>query len=209
MTEEATQGSIGQFQGQECQNIGTTGMTFDTEQRMVVTNDGSDHSKVIGSNEEQSGTTTQEGVSHSVQSLCKQQIGEQIRYIPLDHFVTYQGSEVYWETIPDIFQAHTLIRQSGVPNFWGMRIPVQTNLHVSNWRKHLAGYFDQQLPDLIQYGFPLDFDRNTQLRSTFQNHASAVEYSSHVMQYIQEKFEHGAIMGPLMSPPYHVIFLHL
>ena len=82
-----------------------------------------------------------------------------------------------------------------------MRIPVQMNLNVSNWRKHLVDYFDQQLPDLIQFEFPLDFDRNTQLCSTFCSHASAIEHSSHVTQYIQEELKHGAIMGPFNSPP--------
>ena len=146
---------------------------------------------------------------HNMRSLCNQQIGDQFGCIPLDQFVTYQGPEVHWDTIPDVFQAHRLIKYSGVPNFLGMRIPVPTNLNVSNWRKHLADCFDQQLPDLIQFGFPLDFDRNTQLCSTVRNHASAIEYSSDVTQYIHEELKHGAIWGHLTSHPYHVISLHL
>ena len=82
-----------------------------------------------------------------------------------------------------------------------MRIPTyKTNLNVLNWKKHLADYFYQQLPDLIQFGFPLDFDRNLELCSTHQNNASAVEYASHVYQYIQQELKHGAIMGPFSSP---------
>ena len=30
---------------------------------------------------------------------------------------------------------------------------MQTNLKVDNWRKYLVDYFDQQLPDLIDFVF--------------------------------------------------------
>ena len=81
-----------------------------------------------------------------------------------------------------------------------MRIPVNTNLNVSNWRRNLCDYFDQQLLDLIQFGFSLDFDRNVSLCSTHHNHASAVKFALHVDHYIQEKLKHGAIIGPFDCP---------
>ena len=74
-----------------------------------------------------------------------------------------------------------------MPNFLGMRIPVQTNLNVNSWRRHLVDYFDQQLPDLIEFGFPLNFDRSRHLQSTFVNHASARLYLDHVDKYIKEE----------------------
>ena len=161
----------------------------------------SDNKEVIGLNPEHTLGGTQDSKLHIVQEKCRQQIGEQFECIPLDKFVTCQGPDVCWENIPDILQAHRLIRDSGIPNFLGMRIPVKTNLNVSNWKKHLSDYFNQQLLDLIQFGFPLDFDRNVDLCCTHRNHASAVEYASHVDQYIQEELKHGAIMGPFNSPP--------
>ena len=136
-----------------------------------------------------------------IQEKCRQQIGEQFGCIPLDTFVTYKGPDVHWEVIPDTLEAHKFIRESGIPNFLGMKIPVKTNLNIVNWKKHLGDYFDQQLLDLIQFGFPLDFDRNTKLCSTYKNHASACEFASHVDRYIQEELDHGAIMGPFKAPP--------
>ena len=50
-----------------------------------------------------------------------------------------------------------LVRQSGVPNFLGLRIPIPTQLKVDRWRYYLRDYFDQQLSDLIEFGFPLVF----------------------------------------------------
>ena len=156
---------------------------------------------VIGSIPNRTARATKTGDTHKMHEKCRQQIGEQFGCIPLDTFVTYKGPDVHWGVIPDILEAHKLIKNSGIPNFLGMRIPVKTSLNVVNWRKHLVDYFDQQILDLIQFGFPLDFDRNTVLCSTYKNHASAYEFASHVDKYIQEELGHGAIMGPFNTPP--------
>ena len=41
--------------------------------------------------------------------------------------------------------------------------------------------------DLIQFGFPLDFDRSCKLGQTLENHTSAFSYASHVTENIQEE----------------------
>ena len=105
--------------------------------------------------------------------------------VPLAQIYVYKGQTKVWDLVPDILIAHKVIRDSGLPNFLGLRIPVKTNLNVSSWRKHLVDYFVQQLPDLIEFGFPLDFDRNKDLQSMLVNHASARLYPDHVDRYIQ------------------------
>ena len=127
---------------------------------------------------------------------CKEQIGTKFGCIPLAPIYVYTGPTTHWDIIPDILTAHKLIRQSGLPNFLGLRIPVRTNLNVSNWRHYLVDYFDQQLPDLIEFGFPLDFDRSRDLQSTFVNHASARMYPDHVDKYIEEEVGFQAMLGP-------------
>ena len=87
---------------------------------------------------------------------CIQQNGDTFGYIPLSNLKLYKGPQITWGTTPSILQAHKLIRQSGVPNFLNCRIPVQTQLYPDRWRHYLTDYWDQQLPDLIQYGFPLE-----------------------------------------------------
>ena len=89
--------------------------------------------------------------------LCKQQNGVDFGCVPLSPIMLFTGDPTYWQTLPDIITAHKMIRQSGLPNFLGLRIPVNTQLKVKAWRHHLKEYWDQ-LIDLIQYGFPLDFD---------------------------------------------------
>ena len=107
--------------------------------------------------------------------------------VPLSPIYVYKGLPKIWNQIPDILTAHKLIKNTGIPNFMGMRIPVKTNLNVGACRKYLTDYFVQQLPDLIEFGFPLDFDRSRYLHSTLVNHASAHLQLDHVDKYIQEE----------------------
>ena len=88
----------------------------------------------------------------------------------------------------------------------GQRIPVQSQLKISSWKHYLSNYWDQQLVDLLHYGFPLDVDRSRQLKSTENNHKSAVDYYDHVSHYIAEELKHGAIYGPFhgQSFPCHI-----
>ena len=94
-------------------DVKTTMVADDT---FVVITKGSDDKKVMGLNPEHSLGAIQDNKLHLVQEKCRQQIGDQFGCIPLDQFVTYHGPDVHWKTIPDIFHAHRLIRDSG--SFW-------------------------------------------------------------------------------------------
>ena len=48
------------------------------------------------------------------------------------------------------------------PNFLGCCIPVQIQFRLHRWRFHFKHFWDRQLVDLIQFNFPLDFDRTCQ-----------------------------------------------
>ena len=106
----------------------------------------------------------------------KAQIGTKFGCVPLAPIYVSKGAHKVWHSIPDLLMAHRLIKSMCIPNFLGLHIPVNTHLNVSSWRKHLADYFDQQLTDLIKFGFALDFDTTRNLQSTLVNHASARLY---------------------------------
>ena len=131
---------------------------------------------------------------------CKKQIGTKFGCVPLVPIYVYRGPTRHWDCIPYVLTAHKLIRQSELPNFLGLRIPVQTSLNVNTWRCHLVDYFDQQLPDLIKFGFPLDFDRSRDLQSTFVNHASARLYPDHVDKYIEEEVGISSLLTAIYHP---------
>ena len=77
-------------------------------------------------------------------------------------------------------------------------------MNVNSWRHHLVDYFDQQLSDLIEFGFSLDFDRSRDLQSTFVNHASARLYPDHVDKCIEEEVGFQAMLGPLDTKPFAI-----
>ena len=133
---------------------------------------------------------------------CIQQNGESFGFVPLTPLQLYNGDSVKWDSTPDTIHAHHIIRESGLPNFLGARIPVKSQLKPCRWHYHLKEYWDKQLPDLIQFGFPLDFDRRQPLCSTDKNHTSALENPQHVAHYISEELSYGAIYGPFEKIPF-------
>ena len=66
---------------------------------------------------------------------------------------------------------HFLVRATGQPNFMHARIPIHSQLNVSVWKEKLVNYCDQQLLQLLEFGFPLDYNRNCTLCRG--NHISA------------------------------------
>ena len=65
----------------------------------------------------------------------------------------------------DILQLHNILRSDGRHNYEGLHIPVASKLHYDAWSEYLTEYWDWQLPLLIKYGFPLDFDRDAHISS--------------------------------------------
>ena len=86
----------------------------------------------------------------------------------------------------------------------GCRIPVNSGLNIPKWRHYLANYWDQQLCDLLEYGFPLDFDRECPLISVEENHTSANDNTGHISKFIEEELQHQAILGPFHKKPIHM-----
>ena len=144
------------------------------------------------------GTENDSKQSNSV--VYKSQFG----FLPSDTLKLYTGDPVYYEKIPDIITTHLMVKHSGLPNFLQCWVPVASNLNVDRWRFHLLDYWDQQLPDLLEYGFPIDFDQNCALTSTYVNHTSALQNVDHVAKYLKEELQYEAIMGPFTQPPFPI-----
>ena len=49
------------------------------------------------------------------------------------------------------------LRHTAIPNYIGARIPVQSGLHIKAWRLLLKDYYDSQLLDFLQFGWPVDY----------------------------------------------------
>ena len=74
-------------------------------------------------------------------------------FIPKAPLQVYTGEVVHWQDIPNTLEAHQLIKATKIPNYMKCRIPVQSGLNTKAWRAHLSNYWDQQLCDLLEFGF--------------------------------------------------------
>ena len=99
----------------------------------------------------------------------------QFGFCPVSPLQLYKGKPVHWKNIPDDLQAHKLITATGNPIFLAARIPVHSQLNIDKWCLYLAQYWDAQLIDLLEYGFPMDACRDNQFISTEVNHTSALQ----------------------------------
>ena len=81
------------------------------------------------------------------------------------------------------------------------RIQIDSQLNVEAWKKYLEGYWDQQLCELIQFGFPLDFNRSCILNHEQGNHKSSVDFPADIEAYIEEELKYGALLGPFPRHP--------
>ena len=90
-------------------------------------------------------------------------------------------------------EIYKIVRSTNKPNFMQARHPVQSQL---NAEKSLGRLRDRQLSELIQFVFPLDFNRSCPLISEQGNHKSA-----DIEAYIEEELEYGALLGPFDKNP--------
>ena len=78
---------------------------------------------------------------------------------------------------------------------------MNSQFNLQAWKKILVGYWDVQLIELLNFGFPLDYNRNYTLCSDRKNHSSAIQYPGHVDAYLKEETGFGAILGPFKDNP--------
>ena len=99
-------------------------------------------------------------------------------------------------------KAHNIIRQSQLPNHRLARIHVKSSLNIPNWELYLSDYFDKQVIDFLQFGFPLSVSRQgfVHLEGSY-NHSTAIKFDAHVTKYFDQELQWWGIMGPFDNWP--------
>ena len=133
-----------------------------------------------------------------------QQTQVEIVLIPLTDLKLYQGPEKHWDIVHDLIHVHKMVKDSGLPNFLSCHIPVQGPFKPKIWLSYLQDYWDQQLVDLIQLGFPLDFNRQYLLQTTMDNHTSATKHIGQIEKYLSTELQHKAFIEPVSEPPFPI-----
>lgn len=107
------------------------------------------------------------------------------------------------EKFPDFADLYTKIVDKALPNFLGARIPVQSDLKVQKWRQYLENYHDRSICDFLQFGWPVGYKLHRPPQSIDKNHPSAETHMSHVRKFVRTEMDHGALLGPFDSCPFH------
>jgi hypothetical protein len=90
----------------------------------------------------------------------------------------------------------------GFPNFISKIAPIASHINVDLFRELSQGFHDQQIFDLIQYGFPLDLESHSFIPNlAVTNHGSATQFPVVVQAYLDTKIKLDSIFGPFSDPP--------
>jgi hypothetical protein len=80
---------------------------------------------------------------------------------------------------------------------------VASHIKLKLFGELLQGFYDTQILDLIQYGFPLDLDKSSFIPNlAVSNHGSAIQFPAEVDNYFSEEIHFGAMLGPFPDPPF-------
>ena len=102
----------------------------------------------------------------------------------------------------ELGQIYAAVASVGGHNFNSARVPVPSGLCVDAWRRHLRGYTDTNLPDFLEFGWPVYCQPTAMLQATFVNHPSARNFKEDIDHYIATERGFGALGGPFDSPPF-------
>ena len=127
--------------------------------------------------------------------MWKIQTDFEFGFIPLGEFRLSDSTEVHVISDYCPIKAHNIVKSFHKPNYLGARLKVDSQLNLEAWKAELHDYWDSQLIDLLYFGFPLDFNRNSPLRWEGENHKSALNFPRDIEVYLDEKLHHKAIGG--------------
>ena len=110
-----------------------------------------------------------------------------------------------------LLSAHEAVKDSGVHNFEGCRIPINTNLNIQYMRSMLIDYKDYKICDFFEFGFPLGYlgddsilvgvDKKNLWK--YKNHKGAEEFPNDMLLYLKKESQHRAILGPFKANPFN------
>ena len=107
----------------------------------------------------------------------------------------------------DLREIYDDVIRGGMYNFQGARRRVPSGLCIEAWKRHLSDYHDTSLVTFLEFGWPINFNRDSPIQSTFENHGTAVNFEGDLDYYIQTELGHNALAGPFRGPP--VVPMHL
>ena len=96
---------------------------------------------------------------------------------------------------------HHKIHSSGLPNYSGCKLQVESNFDFEFLEQHTRDYSDHVVVDFLKYGWPVGVEGVCVSNTRHKNHTDATCFPNHVEKYLKKEFSKNAILGPFSSNP--------
>lgn len=84
----------------------------------------------------------------------------------------------------------------------GARISIPSGLNITAWRHAMAGTGNEAMVDCLEFGWPIKYAADFLPEATLKNHQSALDYPTHVQEFLDKDCALGAMLGPFAQKPY-------
>ena len=101
-----------------------------------------------------------------------------------------------------LIESSQIIKRSGVPNYKGCHIPIPSKINFKFLQEKLSKYHDKIVVDLLKFGFPLDFNATTGVKTVPRNHAGARDFKPIIKKQIEKEIRLNACIGPFRESPF-------
>lgn len=127
----------------------------------------------------------------------------------LDPYVLAPSRRDNWPELRDgmggttLLHIYSAVRQTGLPNMLGLRLPVPSQLNISAWQAAATGHHDDSyVLDGVRFGFPLHYAGPPLRRPNRDSHPSAEHYLDHIQRYVDVETANHAMLGPYDTSPF-------
>ena len=96
-----------------------------------------------------------------------------------------------------------MVKKSGLPNYIGARIPIETTLNIDFLTSALQGYEDEVIVEFFKFGWPINNISDPKCANRFcGNHKSATSNPKAIQKFVKKGLADNSIMGPLNDIPF-------
>lgn len=102
--------------------------------------------------------------------------------------------------VADIYEQ---VRDLGIPNEVGARIPITSKLKPQVWLNESTGHPDDSIVlQGVRFGFSLQYTGPPLCELPIEMHASGASYARYIQEYIDIEIAEKAMIGPFSHPPF-------
>ena len=94
------------------------------------------------------------------------------------------------------------VKETGLPNYMGVKREVPSSLLTDNWEKALVGYHDAEIVQYLRYGWPVSYTAPNIPKSGSVNHPSAIRHPEAVENFLRKELSKDAMLGPFEKSPF-------